>query len=187
MYGELYLAIFALLILIFIVAIVAILTSSARKRSTFSSTLGNIRQQVESIQKGMHDLQGQIWQYGTNEEEKGKNWRISCLSMAQKAVTVLQSCWLEREENEYAQAVYDELLMGLKRVGIEEVVPTLGEVVDEEDTIYRIVKREGQPPFRISKVVYPGYNFKTKLVDVDNEQDIIVLERAVVEVLGNEK
>ena len=186
MYGDSYLVIFILVLFIFIIAAVVILLSLSRKRSVFSPTLGNIRQQIENIQKGMQDMQGQIWQYGTNEEQKSKNWRGSCLAVAQKAVTVLQSCWLEREENEYAQAVYDELLMGLRRVGVEEAIPVLGEIINEEDTLYRIVKKEGLPPFRVSRVIYPGYNFKMKKGHIYDGQDTIILERAVVEIMGED-
>jgi hypothetical protein len=187
LYGDPYFVVFILILLIFIIAAVVISLFLFRKRTASSPTLGNIRQQIEGIQKSMEDMQRQIWQYGTNEEQQSKNWRTSCLAVAQKAVTVLQSCWLEREENEYAQAVYDELLMGLRRVGIEEAIPTLGETINEEDTPYRIAKKEGLPPFHVSKVIYPGYNFKIKKGETYDGQDAFILERAVVEITGKDR
>ena len=187
MYGDPYFIIFILILFIFIIATVVISLFTLSKRNASSPTLGNIRQQIEGIQKSMEVMQRQIWQYGTNEEQQSKNWRTSCLAVAQKSVNVLQSCWLEREENKHAQAVYDQLLMGLRRVGLEEATPTLGEIVNEGHTPYRIANKEGLPPYHISKVIYPGYNFRIKSGGTYDEQDTIILERAVVEITGDDK
>jgi len=132
----------------------------------------------------MQDLQGQIWSYGSSEEEKSKYWRIACLGVAEKAVTVLQSCWLEREQSEAAQAVYDELLMSLKTVGVGEISPSLGEEIDENDPHYRINKREGMPPFGVSKIIYPGYYFKPRLDTASESPDKFIIAPALIEVVG---
>jgi len=118
------------------------------------------------------------------EEEKNRRWRIACSSIAAKAVATLQNYWPEREGNATAQAVYDGLLTSLGSVGIEEISPRLSELVEENDRRYRIVRREGLPPYSVSRVLYPGYYFRPKPGILSEGEDRILLEPAVIEVQG---
>ena len=184
MESQLYIAVIVIFTFLFMVTIVTITTLFPKKKMPTSPTLGSLRHQLDSIHQKMQDLQGQIWSYGSSEEEKSKYWRIACLGVAEKAVTVLQSCWLEREQSEAAQAVYDELLMSLKTVGVGEISPSLGEEIDENDPHYRINKREGMPPFGVSKIIYPGYYFKPRLDTASESPDKFIIAPALIEVVG---
>jgi hypothetical protein len=182
--SELYIAVIVIMSFFFMVIIVTIITLFPKKKMPISTTLGSLRQQFESIHQKMLDLQGQIWSYGSSEEEKSKYWRIACLGVAEKAVIVLQSCYLEREQSEAARAVYDELLMSLMSIGIGEISPSLGEEIDENDQRYRINKREGKPPFGVSKILYPGYYFKPRLNKASEGSDEFIIAPALIEVVG---
>jgi hypothetical protein len=74
--------------------------------------------------------------------------------------------------------------MGLKSVGLEEISPGLGQEVEENDRYYRIKKKEGLPPYRVSKLLCPGYYFKPASGRTSGISEHIVLEPALIEVSG---
>jgi len=187
LYSELYFALGTLLGFIYTLAIATIMISFRHQSKTVSPTLGDLRRRLEGIQQDIQDMQSKVWNYGSTEEEKSRRWRVACLTVAGKAVAALQSCWLEREQDTSAQAVYDELLLSLKSVGVEEINPSLGEKVEENDRRYRIRKREGFAPYKVSKVLYPGYYFRPTLGKISEGQDKILLEPALIEVEGEKE
>jgi hypothetical protein len=182
--NGLYFALGILVGLVYTVAIVTIVISFPLQNKTALPRLGELRHRLESIQQEMHGLGEQIWDYGSSEEERSRRWRIACVAIAGKAVSVLQSCWLEREQDVTARAVHDELLLSLKSVGVEEINPSQGEKVDEDDRRYRIMKREGSPPYKVSKVFCPGYYLRPTLGKIYENQDNVILEPARIEVEG---
>ncbi len=148
------------------------------------TTLGDIRKLLAKAQEGIQQSQEQVWDYGTGEEEKARRWRIACTSVASTAADVLQSCWLGREQDATSQAIYDELMGGLRIVGLEEIMPSLGQEVTENDRHYRIKHVEGEPPYKVSKLLCPGYQFKLSSDKAENA-NYHLLEPAQVEVIGN--
>ena len=130
MQNDLYLLIGALIGFLYTLAAALIVISLEHRKTTASTTLGKIRSLISKVQEEIQQAQEQIWIYGSTEEEKARRWRIDCTAVAGKAVSVLQSCWLEREQNATALAVYDELLTGLKSVGVGEIRPSLGQEVE---------------------------------------------------------
>ncbi len=184
MQNELYLLMGALIGFIYALAAAAIVVSLSGRRSPKPTTLGNLRSLLSKVQEEVQQAQEQIWSYGSAEEEKVRRWRIACTAVAGKAVSVLQSCWLEREQNATALAVYDELLTGLKSVGVGEIRPSLGQEVEENDRQYRINKIEGAPPYRVSMLLCPGYYFKPTSDKISGDSNSFILEPALIEVSG---
>jgi hypothetical protein len=182
--NELYLLIGALIGFIYTLAAVAIVFSLGHRRSPKPTTLGSLRSLLGGIQEEIQQAQEQIWNYGSGEEEKAQRWRIACTSMAGKAVSVLQSCWYGREQDSVSQAIYDELLVSLKSVGVGEIKPALGQEVEENDRQYRIKKIEGKPPYRVSKLLCPGYYFKPASDKISGDCNNFLLEPALIEVSG---
>lgn len=173
------------MVFIFIGSIVAIIFLRPR-RSRGHTTLGTMRHALENIEQGIEDLKEQLWHYGSDQEESVKRWKTACLATAQKSVSLLQSCWYERDTNAWAMETYDELLQGLKTIGIEEIIPVPGELIDENDRTYRIVKQSGHPPFKVSAILCPGYCFRTDLARVSNIKDRLILEPAIIEIVGED-
>jgi hypothetical protein len=184
LYSEQYLTIGIALTLVYIVCIAFIVISFNRRRRSRSNTLGELRHRLDSLQQEIDGIRGRVWDYGSTEEERGRRWRISCLAVAGKAVTVLQSCWLEREQDSTSQAIYDELMLSLRSVGVEEIIPSPGDMVEENDRRYRISKREGQPPYEVTRILCPGYYFRPMLGKLSESDDKVILEPALIEVEG---
>ena len=182
MQNELYLSIGALIGFIYTLAACAIIISLSGRRQPKPTTLGNLRSLLSKVQEEMQQAQEQIWNYGSGEEEKARRWRITCTAVAGKAADVLQSCWLGREQDSTARAIYDELLVGLKSAGLEEIMPSLGQEVEENDRRYRIKQKDGYPPYKVSKLLCPGYYFKASNKTGNSEQ--IILGPAQIEVIG---
>lgn len=183
MNNDLYLLIGVLIGFVYTLAAAAIVITLSRPKQPKQTTLGDLRSRLSRVQEEIQAAQDQVWAYGSGEEEKGRRWRIACTTIAAKAADVLQSCWLERKQDTAAAAIYDELLVGLKSVGLEDIKPSLGQEVEEDDRHYRIKHKEGAPPYRISKLLCPGYSFK---VASDRTADVerILIEPAQIEVVG---
>jgi hypothetical protein len=184
LYSEQYFAIGIAVTLVYIVCIAIIVISFSRRSRSHLNTLGELRHRLDSLQQEIAGIQGQVWDYGSTEEETSRRWRVACLAVAGKAVTVLQSCWLEREQDSTSQAIYDELMLSLRSVGVEEITPRLGEMVEENDRRYRISKREGQPPYKVSRILCPGYYFRPTLGKISEHDNKVLLEPALIEVEG---
>lgn len=184
MLHELYLLIGVLIGFVYTLAAAAIVITLARPKQPEQTTLGDLRSRLSRVQEDVQAAQDQLWAYGSDEEEKSRRWRLACIAVAGKAVSALQSCWLERGQTTSAQSVYDELLLSLKSVGVEEIVPGLGGTVQENDRRYRIRKKEGCAPYKVSQVLYPGYNFRPRLGKSSESQDGILLEPALIDVVG---
>jgi hypothetical protein len=185
MQNDLYLIIGILMGFIFILAAVVIIISFPRLRSPKPTTLGDLRKLLSKVQDDVQQTQERIWDYGSKEEEKSQNWRIACTSVIGKAVSVLQSCWFGREQDATSQAVYDELLNGLKSVGLREIKPNMGQEVTEDDRQYSIKRIEGKAPYKVSKLLCPGYSFKSEKGEYFEKYEYILIEPALIEVKGN--
>ncbi len=185
MQNDLYLIIGILMGFIFILAATIIIISLAHLRTPKPTTLGDLRKLLSKVQDDVQQTQGRIWDYGSKEEEKCQNWRIACTSVIGKAVSVLQSCWFGREQDATSQAIYDELLVGLKSVGLIEIKPKVGQEVKEDDRQYRIKKIEGNAPYAVSKLLCPGYSFKPEKKGYSETSEYILIEPALIEVKGN--
>ena len=183
MNNDLYLLIGVLIGFVYTLAAAAIVITLSRPKQPKQTTLGDLRSRLSRVQEEIQAAQEQVWTYGTGEEEKGRRWRIACTTIAAKAADVLQSCWLGRERDPSAAAVYDELLVGLKSIGLEDIKPSLGQEVQEDDGDYRIKHREGAPPYRVSKLLCPGYSFKLAS-DRKGDAERILIEPAQIEVVG---
>lgn len=183
MQNELYLLIGALIGFIYTLAACVIIISLSGRRQPKPTTLGNLRTLLSKVQEEVQQAQEQVWDYGSGEEEKARRWRIACTAVAGKAADVLQSCWLGREQDSTARAIYDELLVGLKSAGLEEIVPSLGQEVEENDRRYRIKQKDGHPPYKISKLLCPGYYFKPASNKIGVSEPIL-LGPAQIEVMG---
>lgn len=180
---EIYLLMGALIGFIYALAAAVIAISLSRRKQTKQTTLGDLRSLLSKVQEEIQQAQEQVWDYGSGEEEKGRRWRIACTSIAGKAADVLQSCWLGREQDSTARAIYDELLVGLKSAGLEEIKPSLGQEVEENDGRYRIKQKDGYPPYKVSKLICPGYYFKLALNRAGSAEQIL-LGPAQIEVIG---
>jgi hypothetical protein len=181
--NELYLLVGALIGFIYTLAAAAIVITLSRPKQPEQTTLGDLRSRLSRVQEEIQAAQEQVWAYGSGEEEKGRRWRIACTTIAAKAADVLQSCWLEREQDPSAAAIYDELSVGLKSVGLEDIKPSLGQEVEADDRNYRIKHKEGAPPYRVSKLLCPGYSFKLASDRTGNAERILI-EPAQIEVVG---
>ncbi len=185
MQNELYLLIGALIGFIYTMAVATIVLLLRYRRKTTPSTLGNLRKLLGQVQNEIRQIEEHVWNYGTGEEEKAQRWRISCGAVLGKAVSALQSCWYGREQDSTSQAIYDELLVGLKSVGLAEIKPNLGQEVEENDRHYRIKKMEGVAPYKVSKLLCPGYLFKPTSGQTSGISEQILLEPALIEVTGD--
>ena len=183
MNNELYLLVGALIGFIYALAAAAIVISLTRRKERKATTLGDLRSLLSKAQEEIQEAQKQVWTYGTGEEERTRRWRIACTTVASKAADALQSCWFEREKDSTASAIYDELLTGLKSVGVEEIKPSVGQEVGEDDSRYRIKQKEGTPPYKVSRLICPGYYFKLEPSGTGNAEQILI-QPAQVEVTG---
>lgn len=184
MFYDLSFALGVLLGFIYTLAICTIIISlRPRNEKAINSNLGDIRRSISAIQQDLQKAEKQIWDYGMKEEDRSRKWAATCSSMAAKAVGILQSCWQGRQQDETARTMYNALLTGLSTVGISEIHPNDGDIIEENDLRYRINNRTGSPPYRITKVVYPGYYFRTPATRSSKEKDgVMLLEPAVVDV-----
>ena len=180
--SNLFFALGVLLGLIYTMTISAIIISFGRNNKTKPTNLGDLRRSISSIQQELQKTEKQIWDYGVSEEDRGRRWRTTCCNVAAKAAGVLQSCWQGQKEDTTARAIYHELLTSLGTVGIEEINPNPGDIIEENDQRYRINKRDGLPPYRITTVLYPGYYFRSPLEKPSSNEGKILLEPAVVDV-----
>lgn len=183
MQNELYLLIGALIGFIYTLAAAVIVISLSGRKQPKQTTLGTLRSLLSKVQEEVQQAQEQIWDYGSGEEEKARQWRIACTTVAGKAADVLQSCWLGREQDPTARAIYDELLVGLKSAGLEEIMPSLDQEVEENDRRYRIKQKDGYPPYKVSKLLCPGYYFKPAS-NMTGVSEPILLGPAQIEVMG---
>jgi hypothetical protein len=194
MYDQVYFALGVMIALIYALAIVAIFFLLTPKRptppaipanmSTLSPALGELRRRVENIQQEMQELRKQVWDYGSTEEDRSRRWKIACVAVAGKSVSVLQSCWLGRNEDAVSKAIYDELLTSLISVGLEPIEPKVGDAIDPDGRAYIINKSNGMPPFKVSNVLYPGYYFNPETRGVAGKEDKLLLEPAVIDIVG---
>ena len=182
-HGLAFMAIVSMVLLLLIITGFT-LYRKIRRRKAFPVELGELRESVKILQEETQKLEGKIWEYGDPREEKIKRWKDVCHETARKAVSVLKSCWLERE-NPSVDMIYNELVTNLKTIGIEVINPGLGQEIDENDRRYWIREREGATPYRISKVIYPGYYFRPRLGRVQEAGDEVLLEPAQIEVKGS--
>jgi hypothetical protein len=181
--NDLFILIGIIIGIVFALATTVIIVALNQWRPSKPTSLGNLRNIISKVQVDLQQAQGQIWDYGSKEEEKSQRWRIACISILGKVVSVLQSCWYGREQDSTSQAIYDELLVSLKSIGLVEIKPTPGQQVKEDDENYRIKKIEGKPPFAVSKLICPGYYFKSGQAKQSDNTDYLI-EPALVEVKG---
>jgi hypothetical protein len=169
---------------IFTLAAAAIIISLGHVKLSRPTTLGDLRKNLSKIQDEVQAAQERIWDYGRREEEKSQRWRINCTSVIGKSVSVLQSCWYGRNQDSTYQHIYNELLVGLKSVGLREIRPNIGQEIEENDRHYRINKIEGVAPFVVSKLLCPGYYFKPETGSSPETSGPTFLEPALIEVKG---
>jgi len=150
-----------------------------------AATLASLRQRMDSIQSEIGAAQRQIWEYGIEKEERGKSWQASCMAVAGKSVAALQSCYLMSETDKTAKDIYGEMLSSLKTVGVIEIKPKEGDEWNPADDRFRVRNKIGDAPYRITKLVYPGYKFVTNVTDVTKSKSEIILEPAYIDVRGN--
>jgi len=181
--NELYLLIGVLIGFIYTLAAAVVVISLGRQKRVRQTTLGDLRSLLSRAQEELQEAQDRIWTYGTGEEEKARRWRIACATVTRKAVDTLQSCWLDREKDSSVSAIYDELLTGLKSVGLVEIAPSVGQEVEENDSRYRIKRREGTPQYKVSRLLCPGYYLKLESSRTGNAEEILI-EPAQIEVTG---
>jgi len=151
-----------------------------------SPTLGELRRKVEDIQQDMQDLRLQVWDYGSAEEDRSRRWRIACLAVAGKSISVLQSCWVRRNEDKVTHAIYNQLLTRLESVGLETIEPRPGDEIDPDDRAYVISDTKGRPPYTVSRVLYPGYYLSPEAYGLPEQEEKVLLEPAVIEVVGED-
>jgi hypothetical protein len=183
--NDLYLLIGLLIGFIFALTTSLLIIYFDRLKPVRTTTLGDLRKLLSKVQDDIQLTQVRVWDYGVKEEEQSQNWQIACTSIIGQAVSVLQSCWYGRQQYPAMQDIYDELLTGLKSVGLVEIKPSLGQAVKDDDKLFRIKKIEGEAPFTISKLLCPGYCFKLKSSKNSDISENIVIEPALIEVKGN--
>ena len=66
---------------------------------------------------------------------------------------------------------------------MEEIKPSVGQEVGEDDSRYRIKQKEGTPPYKVSRLICPGYYFKLEPSGTGNAEQILI-QPAQVEVTG---
>lgn len=147
-----------------------------------SGELGEVLEDIRRLHEEAQKLEEQTAKYGGHREEKIRRWRISCFNSLRSIVPVLESLWNERD-TPIGSAMYNQLVVNLTTVGLEEIKPELGEKINEENNKgFNIIKKEGDPPYCISKVLYPGYYFHPRLAGLETSEDEILLKPAEVEV-----
>lgn len=159
-------------------------TALLNEKSQDASTLASLRNKMDGIQGEMEAAQRQMWEYGIEKEEKGKRWQLACIAVAGKSVAALQSCYLLSETDKTAKDIYAEMLSSLKTVGVIEIKPKEGEAWNPADMKFRVRNKTGNAPYRISKLVYPGYKFMPNLNEAAKAESELVLEPAYIDVIG---
>ncbi len=145
--------------------------------------LGDLRHLAKNLQQEAQSLEKSLLDYGDDREEKIRRWRAVSFEVAKRAVNVLKSCWIERDEP-LGQMIYDELVSSLRPMGVEEICPKLGEVIEASDHKFHIRSKNGEPPYKVTQVIYPGYYFRPRLSAVRDPKDETLLEPAHLEVEG---
>lgn len=140
-----------------------------------------LKRRVGTIRTELQSLEEQLWVYGVAKEEENKKWRRSYRDFANKTINSLHSCWIGKDEDATAKATYSELITGLKTIGIEEIIPEIGENIDETDKRFSFRVIGGKPPFVVARLVYPGYKLNSSQLG-----ETIILSQAVIEVIGKE-
>jgi len=172
-----------IVVILILLSLVVFFWVRARPQKLPSGELGDLRVRIKKLQEDARAVEEQVLGYGGSREEKLGRWRDTCFNTARKAVVVLKSCWLERE-NPLGELIYDELVSNMKTVGVEEINPKVGAIIDETDRRYWIRKKSGGPPFKLVKVLYPGYYFRPRVGD--SVEDEVLLEPAQVEIAGDQ-
>jgi len=165
---------------------IKIVKSGQKEPVTIQDTisLATLRMKLDNIQGDLGAAQRQMWEYGIENEEKGKRWRMACMAIAGKSVAAMQSCYLLSETDKTAKDIYDEMLSSLRTVGVMEIRPKDGDTWDEADLRLRIRNKKGDAPYHVCKLVYPGYKFIPSVTDAPDPANEIVLEPAYVDLQG---
>ncbi len=148
-----------------IVATLLILVIPKLNSPNKEPTVEEFKNRIGSVRTELRTLEQQIWEYGIGKEEENKTWRRSYQDFVGKIIPVLHSCWLGREDDHTAKAVYNEMMNGLKTIGIEEIIPKYNEAIDINDRKYSVRLSDGDPPYIVNKVIYPGYQLRSRKLD----------------------
>ena len=138
-----------------------------------------LKKRTSEIRAELQILEEQLWVYGVDKEDENRKWTRAYMSFANKTINAMQSCWIGKDEDPTAKATYDELITGLKTIGIEEIIPNVGDKVDDNDKKVSIRVINGKPPFVVRRLVYPGYQLNSNQLGTT-----VVLSPAIVEVTG---
>lgn len=141
-----------------------------------------LRKKASGIQGELQELEQQIWLYGIEKEEENKKWRRVYRDFASKTINTLNTCWVGKDDDPTAKATYDELITGLKSIGVEEIRPEIGEKLEEAGQAVSLRVIKGKSPFVVKRLVYPGYQLNSRHLG-----SIMILAPAVVEVIGQEE
>ena len=178
--NSLFLVIGVLLGLLFALAATLLLTTYRKPfLSKASLPIETLKKRAGDIRAELQTLEEQLWVYGVDKEEENKKWRRVYRDFASKTINALQSCWIGKDEDPTAKATYDELITGLKTIGIEEIIPKIGDAVDDNDKKVSIRVVSGEPPFVVQRLMYPGYQLNSRHLGTT-----MILSPAVVEVVG---
>ena len=175
--------------MLFAITVTLVLISQPRERkinqkatnTLTASSVEQIKAESKSIRDDMEKLEKRFWIYGVEKEEENKKWRRVYRDFASKTINTLYSCWIGREDDATSRATYNELMTGLKAVGIEEIIPVIGQPIKEDQDDISIRSTTGVAPFNVSKVILPGYRLNSRHLDT-----LMLLAPAVVEVTGKE-
>ncbi len=180
---SLLLVIGILLGFLFALAVTLLITSSMKKTVSHKSILSIelLKKQAGDIRGELLSLEEKLWVYGVGKEEENKKWQRVYRDFASKTINTLQSCWIGKDDDPTSKATYDELLTGLKTIGIEEIIPKIGELVNENDKNISIRVISGKPPYVVKTLVYPGYQLNSRQLGTT-----MVLSPAIVEVVEKE-
>jgi hypothetical protein len=140
-------------------------------------SMRKLREQAEGLERG-------VLEYGNPLEQKAQRWRSACHDTARRAVAAMKSCWLMREDNPETGVIYNELLANLGAVGLSEIAPRAGETVDNGDLRYLLCEKRGAPPYKVVKVLTPGFLFSPRMPWPKEPADEVILAPAELEVEG---
>ncbi|AII60222.1 hypothetical protein X793_05590 [Dehalococcoides mccartyi CG4] len=178
--NSVYIVIGLLLGMLFALASTLLLLIPSMKPKTKSTLpIEILKQRIHEINAELQEVAQQLWIYGVEQEEENKKWRRIYRDFTSKTIDTLHSCWIGRNDDITAKATYDELVTGLKTIGIEEILPNVGEIINEDDDSISIRVIKGDTPFRVIKLVYPGYQLNSRHLKTK-----IILSPSVVEVIG---
>lgn len=151
-------------------------------RGAEGETLGALVRLAGETSDRATALQEKLIRYGNPLEEDLLHWKSLVLETARQSTEALVTLWGVRKEP-MAQVLFNQISMSLGRMGIQVVVPEIGEEIDSRDKRYLVESGGSAARVRVREVLNPGFvlTIPRRLPDQPLEQHVLAVAKVRTE------